>query len=293
MKNILLTFCLNFIFAFGISQTYHPLVEEDTYWEIFECNSQNLCIVDAGYRYFFKGDTVINSHQYKILRANHFSQLTSPPPCYHWAVDTTTSTIRGFLREDTLARKVFILNQGSGNLDEILFDFTLNIGDTLHSTYTGQGEILVIDTIVNTTLINGEIRRKWILTNGHSYIESIGGSEQFYYPLITGLGWWYSLSCVNKNNTQLIGSQCSPILNTKKIDSKEPSKIYPNPTAKYLFIERENSNFEWLNIFDAVGKVIYTERLYSMFEKIDLSSLNSGLYFYTIGHTEKGKIIKK
>ncbi|MBL4648305.1 MAG: T9SS type A sorting domain-containing protein [Aureispira sp.] len=293
MKNILLTFCLNFIFAAGISQTYHPLVQENTYWEIFECNSQNLCIIDAGYRYFFKGDTIINSTQYKILRANHFSQLTSPPPCYHWAIDTSTSTVRGFLREDTLTRKVFILTQGNGSSEEILFDFTLNIGDTLNSTYTGQGEVLVIDTIVNITLLNGEIRKKWILTNGHSYIESIGGSEQFYYPLITGLGWWYSLICVNKNNTQLIGYQCTLILNSKSLDSEKPSKIYPNPIDKYLFIERKNSNSENLIIFDFVGKVIYTKKLHLMFEKIDLSSLNSGLYFYTIGNTAKGKIIKK
>lgn len=292
MKKTLFTVFLNIsLFFVAFSQTYHPLIKENKTWEVFWFSSQNLCLVDGANRYYFKGDTMINSVSYKILWANPFVQLASPPPCPPWAVDTSTSYIVQFLREDTITQKIFIVDQSNGNIEDLLFDFTLNIGDTLNSSYLGLGETLVIDTIEIITLQNGETRRKWLLTNGHSYIESIGGSEQFYFPLITGLGWWYALSCVQENGSQLIGSQCSPILGIETILSEKKNVIYPTPIDEYFFIERKEAIIETLVIFDATGKISLSKKLHSKFEKIDVSNLNSGIYFYIIGNVEKGKLI--
>ncbi len=68
-------------------------------------------------------------------------------------------------------------------------------------------------------------------------------------------------------------------------------KIYPNPAQNKLFIQSATNDFDSVSISDINGRIINSlKNLVS--NEIDVSALNSGMYFITIISSE-GKITKK
>lgn len=299
MKKVLLFFVLNCVFFTSIKcQTYQPLINENLFWDTKAGNSQSWCLYDYGNRYFFEGDTIINSVQYKILKAHPYVLQSGPPPCPPFAVDTTVSGIVQFMREDTITKQVFILDKYTFGVDSALlfFDFSLQSGDTLYSPYHDHDSI-VIDSVTYITLPNGSIRKNWSLRNGFSCIEGIGSTAGFYQPFIIGLGWWNELNCVDSSGTLLWGditpwgSPCTPILSIEKMPVENNISIYPIPTRNYLIIERESEGEEVLQIFDVSGKVLFSRILYSKKEEINLPNFKPGLYFYSLNKRKFGKLV--
>jgi hypothetical protein len=80
---------------------------------------------------------------------------------------------------------------------------------------------------------------------------------------------------------------------TKHIAANEAIfTIFPNPTDGELIIKNEHSAANSATVSDVSGKIICTLQLLSSFNSIDVSHLQSGIYFIKIGnHTEK--FIKK
>jgi len=84
------------------------------------------------------------------------------------------------MREDTVARKVYVFDIGNG-VDASLYDFTLEPGDTL-PFYAGQGE-MIVDSVGTVMLLTGEARKIFYLNYNQYYIEGIGGSAGLFSPL--------------------------------------------------------------------------------------------------------------
>jgi hypothetical protein len=293
MKKLLLTAILKIIFiSILMSQNYHPLVKENVYWDVLQGNSQNLYIYDGGARYFFSGDTLIGNHVYSKLLYYPFEIIYNPYPSFY--VDTTVVNFQNYIREDTLTKKTYIIRSWNGANEELLFDFSLNIGDTLNSLYTTGGIPIIVDTITDVTLLNGAIRKKWLFDNGHFYIEGIGGDEGFFLPIFTGFGFWYETNCVNDNGVHLFGNQCFTILEIDKIDRPKSSlEIYPNPVKNTLVIERELSTSVDFKMYDLYGRLVLMKTLHSSIEEIDVSTLAKGIYVFDINGKESQRIIKK
>jgi poly(beta-D-mannuronate) lyase len=71
--------------------------------------------------------------------------------------------------------------------------------------------------------------------------------------------------------------------------------VYPNPvTQGKLYIKRVSNNFNTVNVYSVLGSKMLQIQLNSndLLEEIDLSSLNSGLYFVEISNGEE-KAIKR
>lgn len=66
--------------------------------------------------------------------------------------------------------------------------------------------------------------------------------------------------------------------------------IYPNPVKDALTIETFNSD-DAITLTDVFGKIVYSIRISGNKIVIDLSTLNNGVYYITVGSTRK-KIIK-
>lgn len=280
-----------------MSQNYHPLVKENVYWDVLQGNSQNLYTYDGGSRFFFDGDTLIGNHIYSKLVYYPFEIIYNPYPSFY--VDTTIVNFQNYIREDTLTRKTYIKESWSGASEELLFDFSLNIGDTLNSTYTTDGSPLIVDTITNTTLLNGAIRKKWLFDNGHFYIEGIGGDEGFFLPILTGLGFWSETNCVNDNGVHLYGNRCFTVLKVDEITMPENNlKIYPNPVHSEMQIELLNTTIglESMNLYDLLGKKLFSVDL-NRRGIIHLTDLEKGCYlgvfYFENGHSISRKIIKE
>ncbi|MBI1287628.1 MAG: T9SS type A sorting domain-containing protein [Flavobacteriales bacterium] len=66
------------------------------------------------------------------------------------------------------------------------------------------------------------------------------------------------------------------------------SKAYPNPTSSSLTIEFDNTRNQLfqLNIFDALGRVIYSKSATDQRISVPTDGLNSGIYHYTLTNNE-------
>ncbi len=85
---------------------------------------------------------------------------------------------------------------------------------------------------------------------------------------------------------------------TVKVDEVNSIKIYPNPTKDNLIIEFNNefNNAEFI-LYDILGKELINKTINGTKVRVDLGSINSGIYFYSIRGCNfealTGKIIKQ
>lgn len=278
---ILILVALCSITTYG--QIYHPLIRSNTYWDVLQGTGQDICNTNSGAQYFFEGDTIIMGLEYAIVRSYPIVSLLPVPFCPPYAIDSTNSNVAAFMREDTLARRVYIFDQ-SEQLDVILYDFSLMAGDTLDPVI-GQGLTLVIDSIGNTTLLDGSERKIFYLDNGFFYIESIGGSAGLIFPLFMGLGWWYTPLCVRENDVQLWGEQCYGYLGSVdlvEMPNPELPSITPNPARGTIRVSGAGDLPTDLIFFDLSGREVLRQQIRTTAELVDISCLRPGSYFYRI-----------
>lgn len=267
-------------------QNYHRLLTESKYWDVSGAAMGYICSGFSDFppkRQSFSGDTTFNGivyakGYYQIMYPEHF---TPPPNCPPFKVDTTRNTMEWyFLREDTLSKKVWLYNSYD-NIEELLYDFSLEQGDTL---YYGIISSTVIDTVYEITTDDGITRKKFEISHGNMtgyYIEGIGGvaglyCQPFYY---FESGSW--LMCVKDTSNNVIFSEygfCYDFLTSvNSTNYNEKIKIYPNPCKEIINIYGIDFKTE-LFLFNNLGQLIKSEELHSN-KKIDISNLNKGIYF--------------
>ena len=160
MKKLLFLFtallCLN---ATKIkAQSYHKFLNQSSWYQS----------VNPGFgfpiSYFYynqTNDTVINSTIYSKIIA-----LGNTPNLF-------------FVREDTIAKKVFILADTVNAPEVILYDYSLHLGDTLYAKHGwGAGHKLIVKTIDSVTTLVGYRKRFYLSDTSGNFnyqtIESIG-----------------------------------------------------------------------------------------------------------------------
>ncbi|NQU34230.1 MAG: T9SS type A sorting domain-containing protein [Bacteroidetes bacterium] len=84
----------------------------------------------------------------------------------------------------------------------------------------------------------------------------------------TSIGFLYVASGIPVNISELINDN--------------PIKIFPNPTSKELFIEMQSRKDVNIIVFNSFGQSVYTTRVQSDNETIDISRLRTGIYFVEI-----------
>ena len=135
--------------------------------------------------------------------------------------------------------------------DIVLYDWTLEIGDTLpHNKSTVHAESdFIVKNVSTVTLLDGKKYKKWTLACGYEYIESIGAINGHGYGLFLCLphyGHWAtyihtSLVCASRNGKLLyqmddaemerLGTECLCDYNSgPKKDNAKNGKIGGRPT---------------------------------------------------------------
>ena len=171
------------------------------------------------------------------------------------------------LREED--NKIFLYSQ-SLNKDIVLYDFTLEVGDSL-PTYIKDfdgtmysDDTLVVTDISSVTLLDGKEYKKWTFDNGMEYVEGIGmygghrnGNffgliQEIVVPCHTGT----HLVCVSKNNKLLyqmdeaemerLGAECLCEYNSgPKKDNAKNGKIGGRPTpTQWNMLEVETKEMD-------------------------------------------------
>lgn len=220
------------------------------------------------------GDSVIGNKSYNKIFVSYDSTMSN------WMYN-------GLLREDS--NKVYYIPQ-YGNTEGLLYDFSLNAGDTTHiiSVWMPEPQEFICQS-VDSIIYNGIYYKRWNFSfPAEQWIEGIGstvgplysGSSAYVFDL------WFSLLCFHRNDTLLYMqpniTQCyySTVGLTYDIP-KENISLYPNPltTASILRSTILLTDIE-LKIYNASGGLVRRVADLSGQEfLIERDNLNSGMYF--------------
>ncbi|MFH0893520.1 MAG: T9SS type A sorting domain-containing protein [Bacteroidota bacterium] len=251
---------------------------------------------------YFDGDSIYHDTTYiKLMKQRFYYKYMVGS---NQLIDDSiyTPELYCLLREDTLSGKVFILrkNYNNGNIyEDLLFDYSLNTGDTLKSILYNYP---TVDSISNFQLYNGEFRKIFYMNVFGSssfparfYIEGVGGdngiTEPFVGVCLSGFDAWTEIICHRKNLTNLYGN-CNIMMNKNEYVSIHPLKFYPNPFSnKVSIIPAYKDNIEHTyQVFNSEGILLYNERhLNNGIVQIDLTFLKKGFY-YLVVINQKGEI---
>ncbi len=312
MKKALLSLFL--LFPFIVNAQYFPLVKEGGIWR----QTDSYIPIMPGdlwevYRYQYKidGDTTINGIDYKKLYSMNYDSLL-----------VENINLLGAIREDSLKRVYYLDNNtahspiGSNNdsTEILLYDFSLNVGDTLFVPYTfySSDTTQVVESI-DSTMIEGQWRKRinffqtTYSPNIRIWIEGIGDLKGLFFPLLSEFEDYWTLTCYEDNNIfwtnpelQNYGYSCFDV-GIKGSENIEDNsiKVYPDPCYNNINfnINYQHKEIE-ISIYNSLGNMVQKLNIEGSNNNIKLntSSLNNGIYYFRISGSnnkiKRGKFIK-
>jgi hypothetical protein len=297
MKKILLLFVILTLNKIGFCQYVH-FPDSNALW-ILDFVGPEV--------YAVNGDTTINNVGYKKYFVCNF------------CVNILPTTLYGFLREDTLTKKVFGFTTDTTS-EQLLYDFSLNVGDTtsvfsfMWGTY---GYAFVKVSAIDSILILGQYRKRLAIVdlggNSNSYpefwIEGIGSTFGLFKSGITGHppNSWGGLGvpqlvCFQQNDSLLYHNQnfsgCYPNqwLGNRSSLKDKTIQIFPNPVNDKIYFANLTTN-SIVSIYNSLGQMQETNSKLNN-NGIDISNLAKGFYTYSITDHQQnimaiGKFIKE
>ncbi len=289
MKRGILSIVWILICFLGFSQEYVAFPDTNAIWNINHDGYYN----HFKLRFGIYGDTTINNQGYKkVYRIEDDSTL-----------NIFNMTYYASLRENT--NKQIFVKLSDFDEEILIYDFSLNIGDTMFSNspygYLNY-DICVIADIDSIELENNQFRKRFKISNwGYEYwIEGIGSINGIFHPISEYIiGTWDELLCFKHNDTAIylnnsICDKCFCTLSTsinKPIKINDNIKYYPNPAGKSITLTHENKIFTGkVTFYSQSGKKVLS--LNTTDYPIDISNLKPGLYFVEI-KTCEGSVRKK
>ncbi len=284
MKKLLLLNLIAVTFSMKAqTSVYHPFPDSNAVWNFhleWYCFANGTA--DEYYSITFSGDTIISNQTYHKLNTP-FVRSFSTGICGGSLIG-----YKGAIRQDTAARKIFFVPP-SDSTEQLLYDFNMQVGDTIHGylDYFGlPSTIQFIDSI----LIGSTFRKRWNLScYGIQIIEGIGNT----YGLIEYLPGCamdfpdYTLTCFSQNEEPLypdMTSNCELITSVKSVSAKIiVSTLFPNPFNSTATLSL-SSDFEKaeLKIYNALGKQVRQQNINSLSMTINRDKLSNGVYFYQV-----------
>ena len=287
---------------------YIPLVKPGL--QLWTCDKGYYGHNDEAYRFkrfaLTDEDTIIDNETYKKL---YFFRSVEFNP--------STATYIGGLRENS-QKQVFYrgLNgyrdmdespHGIQELNEMIYDFSLSVGDTFSggSLNMNSAFIGLVVANIDTVTYNGIERRRFkIMTEGYGqiaaiWIEGIGNREGLFFPYHTNTGdFWGNTRCYTHNDElqysnyiNTIHDCTTPLMGIEDIKEDNSITLYPNPTNSEVNISSENI-INSVEIFNSLGQRVYYSVVNYNTKTIDISSFVNGVYILGI-NTENGVIRKK
>lgn len=270
---------------------YHPFPDSIAVWGISSVCIDMGCGGDAGYiKNTYTGDTIIGAYTYKKIE-EEFLITTFNSCCIPY-----NSSGNGFLREDTLNKKVY-WRRYNWNYDTLLYDFSLSIGDTLKGYFEnslggGVNDIIVLS--IDSVLVGSTFRKRinFDTTNSCKYIsiiEGVGSTSGLTAPYWGDFQGGSELQCFSINDFIQYSAPCTPDItpcgplpvgNVYLDSNKEIICVFPNPFVDEFTIECYHKQLPMrYSIYCISGKRIITGFLLNTITVIELPYLKRGSYF--------------
>jgi hypothetical protein len=253
------------------------MLEEGNVWNTITYNYPEPVVI-TNETYEITGQQVIGGFNYFVL--NGFSCL---------------------LREEN--GKVYAYSQGT---EELLFDFTLEVGDEfiIDPTYSAicysigmlytEGDPITVSN-VSTQFIAGNDRKVIELEYDgqlvETWIEGIGTLNGFKPFGFTNIDGYSLLSCYSNNGVTYFFNDYTECLLGVNDFYKDDISLLPNPVTQISTIKIPiKSEIELIRIFDIYGRMVKNEKIYSGYVNINANEFISGIYFYQL--FSKDKMVK-
>jgi hypothetical protein len=300
---LLLPFLLSFS-AKSQTSVYHPFPDSNALWrESYVFFDGNCYLYYHGYQYVMNDDTIVNGNSYhKIYKTDSLCAWPTCPDTLYWVY--TYNELSFLIREDT--NKHIYQYDLTNSTENLLYDFNLNIGDTIF-TAVGWGNIV---TAIDSVFIDTDYRKLYRLYN---YIEVPSGDSLF---IIEGLGGSNGLAthiepffesggrlnCYKENNMTLWTdsslSDCNLVLTTgiHSIASKVLSlSLFPNPFHSTTTLQLPHSfSKATLKIYNTLGSLVNEQSISGKSAVINREGLRDGIYFVVVNDGEnewRGKVV--
>jgi hypothetical protein len=298
-----------FIFGFGIAGMIPLDAQVPDYfanhpeWRMNTAFGVNgPCVTEIDYVLYVQGDTVIGPYTYKKMRTRgtyHYIYVMSPG-CSE--TDHFADLPNMLLRQDST--RIWQYN----NLgDELLYDFNLQVGDTLPmGGYNSTFDTIVVDSI-STLMVSNAPRKVFHLSTDpfNLLIEGIGGltssgSGGFLVSYPPCFECEQGLSCYSMNDTVYYPSlqaPCSFNVGIEQVLKKQPITFYPNPVEDFVVLKLPDDHLIKIACTNLMGQSFQVkfEQISPGEWKLNTSSLIKGIYFLNIeqeGVHSSIKIIK-
>jgi hypothetical protein len=304
MHKLIVFLILSLLLFRGHAQTsiYHSFPDSNAVWNVNFGGYQSPYCEDISYSIF--GDTLISNIVYhKLLKITISYPVGGNGMCLYNFPGGPTTTYAGSIREDSLQRKIYLLLPAS-SVDTLLYDFTLNPGDTLrtyNACYFCNPNNPVTVTAIDSILIGTSYRKKWIIDgsssgiNNASIIEGIGSTLGLLEPMIN-FEWGGTLLCFSQDNQTLypmpVSGNCSLITSTGKFVTSPDIQIFPNPARQTFHVQSE-SIISDIKISNASGQIIYKNFFGQKYAEVNLANTHPGVYFLQLQSENKNIIQTK
>lgn len=189
---------------------------------------------------------------------------------------------------------------------KLMYDFNLNIGDTLNTEITNNCDSvspMIIDSIKIVNIGGVDLRKQYIsftgydsgspFINSYEILEFIGYEQNFIFApsCFESEGFVYTgLRCFSNESFEYKSYwwteyhdelSCDELINSSYLkDNYTYDNIvtYPNPAKNILFISSENQKIINVFIINYLGEVVYMSKEYNNLAQININNLHSGIY---------------
>lgn len=299
-KSILFTLFLSFLLP-AVAQV-NAYFENNPVWHVervsysgWDCSGT----INSG-NYTLAGDTVVNSLTYKkVVKQGLISLINSS--CEVYSTGFYQDPVPLFYLR-SLDKKMYIYLPNEA-LEYLLYDFDLEVGDTLPESYTynssNHTQEIIVESIDSVQTPNGWMKR-FELSEGYALFEgagSTGGLDEPVFPLF--LSGSHTLLCYSLQDTtyfpQFGSGTCFSGVGLSETEVQQ-AEVYPNPftneTTIHLNSEVVNARF---NLYTINGVLLQNLQFSGNSMTLKRGDLPSGIYFYRIAAENKetlsGRII--
>ncbi|MBC7864853.1 MAG: T9SS type A sorting domain-containing protein [Bacteroidia bacterium] len=280
-KNYFYFLLLLNLFVKAQTSVYHPMPDSNAVWNI---HYVQYCFVngmgDEYYSITISGDTLINGQVYHKFFTPYVQSFSTGTCGFN------SLGYNGAYRDDTLQKKIFYIPP-SDTTEQLLYDFTMQVGDTLKGFLKSGSFSWATDTVqsVDSVLIGGSYRKRININNWYN-VSLIEGVGSIYGLIIPSPGYItdmpsFDLTCFTQNGQALYPNtsiNCQLITSENSIDKDLPEvKIFPNPSNGSFAIDFGKTCFKEIWLTDICGRLICFQKTTNQ-TLIYINDLPNGTY---------------
>lgn len=245
---------------------------------------------DKEYMDFIDGDTTINSKVYHKIYYSGGLINPSPPPYYFYVFE---HELHSYLREEGDRWYTYRNNQ-----DTLLYDFSLEVGDTLIAAFTG-GAAIVED--IDSILVDGEYRKRMKMDLGPLQsdvyvIEGIGSTRGLFEAWhLNDNGGVLRCYAIDGIPVYSLWYECDLTVDTREHKKSVKSiSISPNPAFDFASVYLPNDlGIVTCILMNSMGVIMFEENLTSnSIYSIPVSSYAPGIYIAIFENNRVSQKIK-